>query len=200
MSMVTLVSGGLDSSLIAVMAKEAGVRQFPLFINYGQLCVARELEACRIVMKTHGIVAPTVMDLHGFGETIPSGLTDRRRRICEDAFLPGRNAILITAAASYAYSVAAKSVAVGFLDERVRLFPDQSSKFLAALEESLTEALGRRIRLLAPLMQMSKIDVLQLAEQRGIIRTYSCHLGEAQPCGACVSCRERDGAEAERRE
>ena len=35
MSIVVLASGGLDSTLISVMAEEEGVETFPLFIDYG---------------------------------------------------------------------------------------------------------------------------------------------------------------------
>ncbi len=48
MSMVTLVSGGLDSTVMAVLAKEEGLTQHPLFIDYGQLGCRRELRACRL--------------------------------------------------------------------------------------------------------------------------------------------------------
>ena len=45
MAIVTLVSGGLDSSLMAVLANENGNKQFPLFINYGQLGFEQEWKA-----------------------------------------------------------------------------------------------------------------------------------------------------------
>ena len=53
MSLVTLTSGGLDSTLVAVLAKEDGIEQFPLFIDYGQICRDQELEACiRVFFQT----------------------------------------------------------------------------------------------------------------------------------------------------
>ena len=47
MSIVTLVSGGLDSTLVAKLAQEEGLRQHPLFIDYGQRSRDRELEGDR---------------------------------------------------------------------------------------------------------------------------------------------------------
>lgn len=51
MSIVSLVSGGLDSSLMSVLAKENGNIQYPLFIDYGQLGIQREWESCKKYMK-----------------------------------------------------------------------------------------------------------------------------------------------------
>ena len=47
MGIVTLVSGGLDSTLMSMLIREEGVPLFPLFIDYGQLAVSREWEACK---------------------------------------------------------------------------------------------------------------------------------------------------------
>lgn len=104
MSLVTLVSGGLDSTLMSVLAKEEGVTPFPLFVDYGQLCNEHEWEACVYVHKRFELPSPTRMDLAGFGKTIPSGLTNRTLRVNEDAFLPGRNLLFLLAGCSYAYS------------------------------------------------------------------------------------------------
>ena len=62
MSLVTLASGGLDSSLVAVLARENGIEQFPLFIDYGQICRDQELEACIRVFSRLGLPKPEVMD------------------------------------------------------------------------------------------------------------------------------------------
>ena len=54
MSVVNLVSGGLDSTLIAVMMREEGIEQFPLFIDYGQRAAKREWDTCQEVHSRHG--------------------------------------------------------------------------------------------------------------------------------------------------
>ena len=75
MSLVNLASGGLDSTLVGVMAKEEGIEVFPLFIDYGQRAAAREWEACMRVHRQLGLPEPTRMDVSGFGRVIISGLT-----------------------------------------------------------------------------------------------------------------------------
>jgi 7-cyano-7-deazaguanine synthase len=67
MSFVNLVSGGLDSTLIGVMAKEEGIKHYPLFIDYGQLAAHREWKTCKIVHAALDLPAPARMNLSGFG-------------------------------------------------------------------------------------------------------------------------------------
>lgn len=196
MGIVTLVSSGLDSTLVALLVAEQGQTQHPLFIDYGQKAKERELAACRASMARLGLAAPRVATLAGFGALIRSGLTDPALDIVEYAFTPGRNALFLLLGASYAVTVEAQAVAIGLLDERHRLFPDQSRAFLNSAGEFLYRALGREITVMAPLMSMVKADVVHLAKERGFIGgTYSCHQGGAEPCGRCIACREFEGTE-----
>ena len=190
MTIVTLVSGGIDSSLMVLLAKKEGVIQYPLFIDYGQLGRAKELSACRGIHAAHGLPEPAVMRLSGFGEIISSGLTDRQKDIFADAFLPGRNLLFLLAGAAYAYQVDASAVAIGLLNEETHLFPDQTGQFLIQAQAMLALCMGRNIRIIAPLMKFCKSDVLRLAKNYGLTGTYSCHSGFDEPCGVCVSCKE----------
>jgi 7-cyano-7-deazaguanine synthase len=180
---------------MALLAVEEGIEQYPVFIDYGQRARNRELKACRTGLERLGVRAPTVVDLKGFGAVVRSGLTDSLLDVVEQAFTPGRNALFILVAAAYAMQVGADAVALGLLDERRRLFPDQSRAFLSSAELFLAMAFGRDIKILAPLMHMSKADVVALARSKGIDGTYSCHRGGAHPCGDCIACREFEGVE-----
>ena len=190
MSVVTLVSGGLDSTLVAYLAKAEGLTQFPLFIDYGQRARDRELAACRAAMRMLDLPQPRVAELGGYGALIRSGLTDPSLRVLEDAFTPGRNLLFLLTAAAHAYQHGADAVSIGLLHEDTTLFPDQRPEFLGDAQALLSRAMGREIRVLAPLASFHKVDVVALAAQHGIKGTYSCHLGEAEPCGACIACNE----------
>ncbi len=190
MSIVTLVSGGLDSTLMAVLARDAGVNQFPLFINYGQRALKHELAACRRSMRNNRLPKPAVADVAGFGKLIRSGLTDSARHIMEDAFTPGRNLLFLLLGGAYAYQVGANAVAIGLLTERTSLFPDQTSRFAANAESLLSECLGRELGVVMPLKEFTKSDVVRVAGEKKIHGTYSCHSGNESPCGKCISCRE----------
>lgn len=190
MSVVTLVSGGLDSTLVAFLTRETGVQQHPLFINYGQRSYIRELNACKTSLKRIGLPEPIVANLPGFGQLIKSGLTDPTLRVHEDAFTPGRNMLFLLVAAAHAYQMNADAVAIGLLHESTSLFPDQTSGFLAEAEALISRCMGRPIKVLAPLSSFFKKDVVALAAEKGIQGTYSCHVGDEEPCGVCIACRE----------
>ncbi len=190
MSIVTLVSGGLDSTLVAHLAKEEGLRIHPLFVNYGQRALERELAACKRAMIKLELDNLQVADLSGFGALIRSGLTDPSQRIVEDAFTPGRNMLFLLVASAHAYKVGADAVSIGLLHEETALFPDQTSGFLREAESLISRIMGRELRILAPLAAFHKDEVVALAKIKGIQGTYSCHMGEEEPCGNCIACNE----------
>lgn len=192
MSIVTLVSGGLDSSLMALLTAEEGLAQNPLFLDYGQLNRAREWRACRYVHSEHKLGDPAYLRIPGWGELLRSGLTDRTMDIVHEAFLPNRNFLFLLAGSAYAYQVDAQSVAIGLLNEDSHLFPDQTSDFLAVAETAISRSMDRDIRILAPLMEFSKADIIGIAEEKGLTGTYSCHAGGKERCGECIACREFD--------
>lgn len=183
MAIVTLVSGGLDSTIMSLIAHEEGIALHPLFVDYGQLGGGKEWAVCQLLHEKHGLPRVTRMDISGFGRTIPSGITNPQMRVNEDAFLPGRNLLLILAGAALAYSVQANGVAIALLDPEDHLFPDQTADFLKQCEIMVEVTMGRRVSVLAPLMGFTKRDIMAMARTRGLEGTYSCHVGGDTPCG-----------------
>jgi len=195
MSIVTLVSGGLDSTVMAHLVHSEGITQFPLFIDYGQLARDRELAGCRHALARMGLPAPKVVSVSGIGALLSSGLTDRSKHVVNDAFLPMRNSLFLTLAAGYAHQQSADTIGIGLLSEAYALFPDQTRAFLFDMETLVCRALGHSMRIVAPLMEFSKAEVVKLAKSQGVDGTYSCHVGGESPCGQCISCREYHGLE-----
>lgn len=189
-SFVNMVSGGLDSTLIGAMAKEEGVEHYPLFIDYGQRAAYREWEACKSVHTALGLPKPTRMDLSGFGSVVVSGLTSKKLDVKDNAFTPGRNLMFLLMGSAYAYQQNVSSVAIGLLAEEFSLFPDQQLQFVVQAQTAIAAALGRQIKILTPLIEFGKADVVRLAQDKGIVNTYSCHTGNAQPCRRCIACLE----------
>lgn len=190
MSVVNLVSGGLDSTLIGVLAREEEIKILPLFIDYGQRAALKEWEACQWVHKRFDLAKPIRMDLSGFGALIHSGLTNQNLDVKDDAFTPGRNLLFLLVGSAYAYQNKAKSVSIGLLSEQFSLFPDQRLEFIEKAENSIEAAIGQKIKIITPLAEFNKVDVIDLATERGISGTYSCHKGEIIPCGQCIACLE----------
>ncbi|MDR1699710.1 MAG: 7-cyano-7-deazaguanine synthase [Lachnoclostridium sp.] len=190
MRIVTLLSGGLDSSLLACLLKEEGHEQFPVFINYGQLNFEKEWTACLSTCSQLNLRNPELFDLKGYGISVPSGLTSTKLDIKNDAFLPNRNALFLLSAAAYAYQKECTHVAIGFLNEENYIFVDQTRAFLDKMEELLHLSLGKRICIMSPFIALDKIDIIGLAKLKGLNNTYSCHKGTEDPCGECISCLE----------
>jgi len=190
MGTITLVSGGLDSTVMSVLTKHENITQYPLFINYGQRAADREWAACVSRHEAYGLPPPNKMNLSDFGRLIRSGLTDPGLDIYSEAFLPNRNLLFLLSGTAFAFQKNVNVVTIGLLHDKTHLFPDQTGEFLARAEEFLSFSLGRKIRVLAPLKEFFKVDVIRLAEKLGIKDTYSCHSGDERPCGRCISCRE----------
>lgn len=195
MSIVSLVSGGLDSTTMAILAHEEKIIQFPLFIDYGQLNMERELNACLKNFERYELPTPKIIRLNGYGALLSSGLTDPSKRIFDDAFLPCRNLMFLTVGSAYAYQCGASGVAIGLLDEAFSIFPDQTVDFIRDTQALISKGLGYSVHIMTPLMSFSKAEVVRIAKLKGISGTYSCHAGTVEPCGICVACREYSNLE-----
>ena len=180
---------------MALMIKQEGLIQWPLFVNYGQLSIQRELVACRTQFRKLKLSAPKIINISDWGRTISSGITDKRKRIFEDAFLPGRNMMFLLIAASYAYRKSVHTIAIGLLNDDSAIFPDQTPNFCDKAQDLLSVITGTDLRVITPLRAFSKADVVRAAKAAGIRGTYSCHAGTKAPCGKCVACREYTGIE-----
>jgi 7-cyano-7-deazaguanine synthase len=98
--------------------------------------------------------------------------------------------MFLLAGSAYAYQVGVSCVSIGLLSEKFSLFPDQTLAFVKRAEDAIEAAMGRRIKVLTPLAELTKADVVRLAEENGVVGTYSCHTGNAKACGRCIACRE----------
>lgn len=192
MEVVSLVSGGIDSLVMCKLLELENQKQYPLFIDYGQLSSIKEWEACKKVLSKSDLPAPTKIDLAGFGRLIKSGITDNSKDIYNDAFLPGRNLLFLVVAASYAYQNGVKNIAIGLLTNEAYLFPDQTGEFLVNSNFAINSAFGDYFTILTPLINFNKKETIRLAEKYSLPlkKTYSCHSGRDTYCGKCVACEE----------
>ena len=194
MRIVALASGGVDSSVMMLLLKKEGHELLPLFIDYGQLARKKEWKACQEICGYLDL-EPSRMDISGFGEIIQSGITSSQFDIEKDAFLPARNLLFLTVGAAYGYVKSSNVIAIGLLSDSI--FPDQTDEFVKAAQKSISVSLGVDIRILAPSISLDKLDTLRLARKYKLPLdlTYSCHSGKEEPCGRCISCKERMDAE-----
>lgn len=195
MNVVVLSSGGVDSSLTMMLLKKEGHEVFPFHVDYGHLAEEREWASCQAVCKHLGVKDPIRFRISGT-EAIPSGLVRSGLDIEKQAFFPTRNLLFATLGASYAFGLPSRVVALGIVANPI--FPDQTPEFYAKAQDCISSALGVEFKILTPLITLDKREVLKLAKARELPfeLTYYCHSGKAQPCGVCISCKERIAAEA----
>jgi 7-cyano-7-deazaguanine synthase len=202
---VILLSGGLDSATALAWAHQQGFRCHALSVHYGQRHTA-ELAAAARVAGLLGAVEHRVMrvDLAGIGG---SALTDATIAIPERAgsgipvtYVPARNTLFLSLALGWAEVLQAFDLVIGVNAVDYSGYPDCRPEFIAAFE-SLSQlatkagAEGLRFRIHAPLVDLSKAQIIALGIRLGVpyADTISCYQADANgaACGRCDSCRLR---------
>ena len=214
---VVLLSGGLDSATTAAIAKERGFDLYALSFEYGQRN-AIESQAARRVASAIGVRRHVLqrIDLRAFGG---SALTDDievpKSANAGDigsgipvTYVPARNTIFLAMALGYAEVVGAADIFIGVNAVDFSGYPDCRPAFIQAFEKLANLATkagveGRRFHIQAPLLSMSKADIIREGLRLGVDYglTQSCYDPDDQgrACGGCDSCllRQRGFADAE---
>ncbi len=202
---VVLLSGGLDSATVLAIARSQGWQAYALSFHYGQRHVV-ELEAASRVAKALGAVEHRVatVDLSWIGG---SALTadievpkDRDvEKMAEEipvTYVPARNALFLCHALAWAEVLGARDLFAGMHALDYSGYPDCRPEFLTAFEEMANRgtragALGDRWKIHAPLIAMSKAEIIRTGASLGVdySLTHSCYDPKgALACGRCDSC------------
>ena len=205
---IALLSGGLDSATAAALAIERGDRVIGLSFDYGQrhrreLAAAAEL-ATALGLAEHHQVAVNLAAWGGSSLTDPSQAIPSsgvQAGVIPSTYVPGRNTVFIAIGLSLAEARGAERLVLGVNAVDYSGYPDCRPDYLAAFQSLADLATragreGRGARLWAPLIQLSKTDIVREALRLGvpIATTWSCYAGGTEPCGVCDSCRLRDAA------
>ncbi|MBI5330483.1 MAG: 7-cyano-7-deazaguanine synthase QueC [Betaproteobacteria bacterium] len=202
---VVLLSGGLDSATALAVARRAGHACHALSLDYGQRHHA-ELDAARRVAAALGAVEHRVMrlDMGAFGG---SALTDANIAVPESptqgipvTYVPARNTIMLSLALGWAEVLDAEAIYIGVNALDYSGYPDCRPEFVQAFQQLADLATkraveGRPIRVEAPLILLSKAEIIRLGLSLGVnyAMTVSCYQADAagRACGRCDSCRLR---------
>jgi len=205
---VVLLSGGLDSTTAAAMARREGWELFALTVRYGQRHTV-EVDAARRVAAALGIGRHVEIDLDlaAFGGSALTGHGDvPKDRPVEDVtaagaipstYVPARNTILLSLALGWAEVVGAERIVIGTNALDYSGYPDCRPEFLAAFEYLASLATkagveGRPLRIWAPLQQLTKAGIIRAGLELGLDYgiTHSCYDPDraGRPCGRCDSC------------
>ena len=202
---VILLSGGLDSATTLAIAREQGYACHAISFDYGQRHDAELDAATRVATALRAVEHKVVqLDLAAIGG---SALTDAAIAVPETpgegipvTYVPARNTVFLAIALGWAEVLGARELFIGVNAVDYSGYPDCRPEYVAAFESLANLATkagveGDRFRVHAPLIDLSKAEIIQRGQGLGIDYglTVSCYSADAEgrACGHCDACRLR---------
>ncbi len=207
---ISILSGGLDCCVAtSVFTKEYEIHA--ITFNYGQKAFKQELksskEICEKMGWTHEVIElPWLENISNSSlntsEEIPeveiSDLDNFKKssETAKNVWVPARNTVFTSIALSYAESIGAEIIIVGWNGEEGTTFPDNSEKYLNEFNELINVGSPNKIKIEAPAIKLNKEEIVTLGIKVGapMELSYSCYKGNDKQCGVCESCMRRKRA------
>lgn len=206
---VVLLSGGLDSTTTAAIAREEGFDVYALSVDYGQRH-RFELEAARRAGRALGVVRHEVVsiDLARWGGSaltaaieVPKDRPEEQMVAAIPAtYVPARNTVLLSLALAYAEAIGVNDLFLGVNAVDYSGYPDCRPEFVNAFEHLANLATkagveGHPFRIHAPLIRWTKAQIIRRGMELGVdyALTHSCYDPDATglSCARCDACRLR---------
>ena len=215
MKAVVLLSGGVDSSTCLALAVEKYQKQnvYALNIRYGQK-QQKELDCAKKIAR-HYQVPYKLLDLsaifaqsdcsllqHSSHEIVHKSYNDQLNDLggtgTVSTYVPFRNGLMLSTAASFAQSIGASVVYYGAHadDAAGRAYPDCTPEFVQYMNQAVYEGTGHELSIEAPFINCNKAEIVK----QGLLLkvpyelTWSCYEGKEKPCGCCGTCIDRRNA------
>lgn len=200
---VVILSGGMDSSTCAYIAKKSGYEIIALHLNYKQKTQARELKAFQDICDSLDVSKRYEIDVDFFAQIGASALTDNNIAVPVDGIKPGvpvtyvpfRNGIFISIATAIAEKEDAVALFIGVVEEDSSGYPDCTDSFISKMSSAINEGTKKetKLEIVTPLVKLKKEEIVSLAVSLGVPLelTWSCYKNENKACGVCDSCRLR---------
>jgi 7-cyano-7-deazaguanine synthase len=216
---LVLFSGGQDSTACLAWALDRYAHVETIGFDYGQRHVV-ELE-CRLAVRAQmhaqfpqwagKLGDDHLLDLSLLGQVSDTALTDARRIEMKanglpNTFVPGRNLLFFTFAATIAYRRGLSVLVGGMCETDFSGYPDCRDNTLKALQVALNLGMDTQLTLETPLMWLDKAQTWALSAQLGgealnaliVEHTHTCYLGDrthrhdwGYGCGHCPACALR---------
>ncbi|HHW43686.1 7-cyano-7-deazaguanine synthase QueC [Desulfofundulus thermobenzoicus] len=207
MKSIVLLSGGLDSTVSMAQALQEGKVELCLTMHYGQRAAQREIAAAATlaahyhlkhrVIKLPFLAGITDTALVNTGRVVPEprpeDLDDLEKAAGTAArvWVPNRNGLFINIAACFAEALGCDLVVTGFNREEAATFPDNSLRFIQAINQSLAFSTASGVRVVSYTARLNKTEIVALGRRLGVPwhLIWSCYYGGETMCGRCESCR-----------
>ncbi|NKZ39578.1 MULTISPECIES: 7-cyano-7-deazaguanine synthase QueC [Oleiagrimonas] len=201
---VVLVSGGMDSAVVAAMARAQGFAVHALSVAYGQRHDSELQAAARVCAmvgaSAHKVVDVDLRSIGGSALTDDIDVPEEGGDGIPVTYVPARNTIMLSVALGWAEVLNASDIFCGVNAVDYSGYPDCRPAFIESFQNLAQVATragveGTPMRIHAPLMSMSKADIVRAGVELGVdfAQTVSCYQADAggRACGHCDACRLR---------
>jgi 7-cyano-7-deazaguanine synthase len=206
MRTIVLLSGGLDSATVLALGRAEGKACHALSFRYGQRHAIELAAAARVAASlgaaSHRVAAIDVACLAGSaltgGGAVPKGRSEYEMGHGIPAtYVPARNTLFVAHAIALAEATGATEIALGINALDYSGYPDCRPEWLSAMQEvarlgTKAGVAGEPVKLLAPLLAMSKAEIIRQGTALGVdySLTLSCYdpTADGRACGACDAC------------
>lgn len=190
-----LLSGGIDSATALYLTKASHPVRALTFEYHG--IAGREVESARAIGSKAGVREHRIVRLPDLKEAADIGADFGG---LPPTYIPMRNSIFYSFAASYAEEVGAGLIVGGHNRDDAKIFLDVRSDFFRSLQRAFSAASTtlrkNRVRISRPLKDRSKPQVIRMAASIGVPLelTWSCHRSGRDHCWECDGCLSRERA------
>ncbi|MDW7775720.1 MAG: 7-cyano-7-deazaguanine synthase QueC [Methanosarcinales archaeon] len=207
---VTLLSSGLDSTVAFKQALDTFDNVICLTFDYGQRAASIEIEKAAAICKKyhckhHIIPLPWYRNFGGAltgTEELPTpSMTElddatKSNETARSVWVPARNMVFLSIAASFAEEHGLECIVVGFDAEEAATFPDNSPEFIELFDRVMEYGTLNHLRIFAPLADLDKEGIVRLGLEieAPLEYSWSCYTAGPVPCGDCESCMRRKRA------
>ncbi|PHY90003.1 7-cyano-7-deazaguanine synthase [Campylobacter vulpis] len=196
-----VISGGMDSTLCAYLAKKEGYEIIALHFDYHQRTENKERKCFHQICEHLGVLKRYVLNASFLKDIGGNALVDENFAVPKNSlhestlpitYVPFRNGVFLSIAASLAEKEGCEALYIGVVEEDSSGYPDCSEDFIKKAESFINEGTsgGFKLSIKTPLVHLNKAEIVSLAlkENVPLELTWSCYESENEACGACDSC------------
>jgi len=218
MKAICVLSGGLDSAVTSMVAKQENDCITTVTFNYGQMALNQEVKSAKKISELLN-ADHHVINLSFVKEFSKSGLNtgdipepenedldnfEKSEETMKSVWVPGRNMIMFSIASGFAEGINAQKIYSGLNKEEGVTFPDNTIEFIDRFNNCLEYGTLNKVKMIAPLYDLNKVDIAKLGKKieneldLEILKySYSCYRDNGKDylhCGTCESCMRRKRA------
>ena len=207
---IVLLSGGIDSALNLALASKNKMARLALYFDYGQRARISEMKASQSLAEYYGVLWKRV-ELPWLTSLGTSALTQKEISLpqftnaeldinektdasMKQVWVPNRNAVFLSIAASFAESFAADTILAGFNAEEASTFPDNSVPFMEAISKAFSFSTLNKVKVDSFTKSWDKEEIFRQALELELPLQFvwSCYEGGDFRCGKCESCKRSE--------